>query len=380
MVSVSYQKILLLGSRISSSYFKGPYLIFNALILFYKILNLSLNILVSCLVLILSLSSSAFADLITISNSDKTFANFKTTQVLPDKLSQLDLFIDLPNLIPNPGVMPYQVNFPLWSDGATKNRWIFIPFGSKIQFDSTEAWLPAVGTVLIKEFDFDRRVETRIEFLSPTGWQFASYLWQDDQKEAIRVDQATSVNVSSPASPAVFKWVIPAPWDCVKCHRSTGTQLGSPALGLNTAQFGSFRISKWILMGLFSNPPERVDQLSYLPDIGQPTITASAHDLARGYLAVNCSSCHRPGGFVPTNLDFRWSTLSSHMNAINKPPLFGNLGIPGSMIITPMDKFKSLLWLRMGRTDSARMPYLGSKLQDQSGLNWLGQWIDNGSP
>jgi len=45
----------------------------------------------------------------------------------PARLSQNGAFSDLANLTPAPGLIPYTVNSPLWSDAAAQHRWIAIP-------------------------------------------------------------------------------------------------------------------------------------------------------------------------------------------------------------------------------------------------------------
>ena len=65
------------------------------------------------------------------------------------------MFQDVTNLTPTPGVIEYEVNAPLWSDGAAKRRWIALPGTSTIAFDPTEAWSFPAGTVLVKHFEID---------------------------------------------------------------------------------------------------------------------------------------------------------------------------------------------------------------------------------
>src|SRR5207245_980345 len=47
---------------------------------------------------------------------------------LPPVLSQAGAFTDLVNMVPATGLIPYNVNVPLWSDGAAKTRWLALPF------------------------------------------------------------------------------------------------------------------------------------------------------------------------------------------------------------------------------------------------------------
>src|SRR4029077_20281832 len=59
--------------------------------------------------------------------------------------------------------MYYDVNMPLWSDGASKRRWLSLPANGKIHIGADGHWDLPVGTVLIKEFSVGgKRVETRL--------------------------------------------------------------------------------------------------------------------------------------------------------------------------------------------------------------------------
>src|SRR5262249_11063713 len=53
----------------------------------------------------------------------------------PRKLSETGLFSDVKGLKPAPGLIPYSVNAPLWSDGAEKERYLAIPGDGQIEFD-----------------------------------------------------------------------------------------------------------------------------------------------------------------------------------------------------------------------------------------------------
>ncbi len=71
--------------------------------------------------------------------------------------------------------------YPLWSDGATKRRWISLPDGTAIDGSRPAAWEFPVGTKFWKEFSASgRRVETRtIERAADGSWQFRAYVWSD---------------------------------------------------------------------------------------------------------------------------------------------------------------------------------------------------------
>src|SRR6185369_14721037 len=66
---------------------------------------------------------------------------------LPARLSLTGAFTDTPSMVPAGGLIPYDVNVPLWSDGALKNRWMSVPNSSapytpdeQITFSPTGEW------------------------------------------------------------------------------------------------------------------------------------------------------------------------------------------------------------------------------------------------
>src|SRR3954466_7545969 len=72
----------------------------------------------------------------------------------PPLLSQTGAFDNLQTLAPATGLIPYTVNSPLWSDGASKMRWIAVPndgspYGAseQIAFSPLDEWIFPAGTV-----------------------------------------------------------------------------------------------------------------------------------------------------------------------------------------------------------------------------------------
>src|SRR5262245_14990157 len=87
----------------------------------------------------------------------------------PARLSETGLFADITREIWAPGVMAYAPRFQLWSDGADKRRWLWLPPDTRIDTSNMDSWAFPVGTKFWKEFTRDGvRVETRlIEKLGP---------------------------------------------------------------------------------------------------------------------------------------------------------------------------------------------------------------------
>ncbi|MFI4875911.1 MAG: PQQ-dependent sugar dehydrogenase, partial [Blastopirellula sp. JB062] len=84
---------------------------------------------------------------------------------LPEKLSETGAFQEVASMTLAPGAIEYDVNSPLWSDGAFKRRWAFVPAGQKVEFSADEPWKFPPGTVFVKHFALGeerKRIETRL--------------------------------------------------------------------------------------------------------------------------------------------------------------------------------------------------------------------------
>src|ERR1043165_6412078 len=57
--------------------------------------------------------------------------------------------------------LSFSPQYPLWSDGAHKRRWIYLPPGTAIDASRLDAWEFPIGTRLWKEFSLGGPIETR---------------------------------------------------------------------------------------------------------------------------------------------------------------------------------------------------------------------------
>ncbi len=113
---------------------------------------------------------------------------------LPPLLSQTGTFTHCATLDPANGLVPYNVNSPLWSDGAVKHRWIALPTDGSIRFAPTGEWAFPNGTVFVKQFDLPtddtnpkvlRRLETRLIVRDSLGSVYGvTYTWRLDNSDA----------------------------------------------------------------------------------------------------------------------------------------------------------------------------------------------------
>ena len=312
----------------------------------------------------------------------------------PTLLSETGLFANLANLTPVTGLIEYAVNSELYSDDAIKRRFIGLPGGSRIRFSPSGPWGFPEGTVLVKHFELllevgdpasARRLETRVLInTSSTGWQGYTYRWNDAQTDADLLADAfcESFDIQDPdAGDGVRSqmWRYPSRSQCFACH----TQQAGVVLGVRTGQLNrdfafpeavDNQLRTWGHIGLFDRP---VGEPSTRERWADPADTAQSLEArVRGYLAANCAQCHLENGPVPGNLDFRFTTATDRMHAIDRRPQTGDLGLNDPWIIQSGVKENSVLWLRMGTTSAERMPSLGSLRVHQDAVDLFGAWID----
>ena len=304
------------------------------------------------------------------------------TKSFPRKLSETGLFAKTYPLTPHAGLVPYDVNVPLWSDGAGKERYIALPPGGKIEFSETGPWTFPVGTVFVKSFDAPSggaRLETRLLVLSNRGWNGYTYMWNDEQTDAVLIDDAVERAVGA-AHGHGQNWYFPSRSDCNACH----TQTAGHVLGVNTRQLN--RIAEYdgglqanqldVLEGIgaFAAPlPKQAHALEAYPAWGSD---ADLGSLAKAYLDVNCSNCHAPGGTGLSKADLRFHTDLANANLLGQEPGQGRLGPEGTALVTPGSPLRSELVLRMMQVGSGRMPTLASTKVDWEAVRVLGAWIE----
>ena len=278
-------------------------------------------------------------------------------------------------------LIPYDVSSPLWSDGAAKERYVFLPAGSKIHVKDCTAepdtcapidsggtgedeghWDLPVGAVLMKVFALGgKRVETRLLMhRAETTWQGYSFEWNDDETDATLLPDLKDKPIGTQT------WHYPSRSQCLECH----TKGGGRSLGLTTAQLNrdyayadgsANQLDKFEALGLFDATPARI---AALPD---PKGSADVELRARSYLHANCAICHRPGGPV-SDVDLRFTTTFQGTTLCNQAVNMGT-GDPTipQVRLVPGSPADSALSYRMHTTGSYRMPKIGSTVVDPDG-------------
>jgi uncharacterized repeat protein (TIGR03806 family) len=313
-------------------------------------------------------------------------------------------------------VLPYEVNSPLWSDGADKSRGFIVPAGKKIHVkdcaatpsectqgtQDTGKWVMPAGTVMVKNFGFDGKlIETRLlvkydHMVQVEGvsveWAGYSYQWNEAQTDATIVPNdedlpgGTRLQATFNTGKQMVNWRFPYRFDCNVCHvAESGGTLGPETRQMNRTVAGSTQnqIDKWAAMNLFETAPAKPYQAALmLPYDGQlgtaPTGASTLDARARSYLHANCSYCHRPDGAAVNWLDFRYDTTLKNTGACGVDPVKSTLGVTGAQILKPGMPMLSTIWLRMHAPwtgDKTRMPQLATYVVDDKGLQLMSDWI-----
>jgi uncharacterized repeat protein (TIGR03806 family) len=293
------------------------------------------------------------------------------------------------------GVIPYEVNSPLWSDAADKTRGLMLPAGKKIHVKDcssasaectqgpadTGKWVLPVGTVLVKSFMFDGKlVETRLfVHFDETTWVGYGYQWDEAQTDATIVPNmrvTTSFNTGS----RTVDWHFPSRDDCMNCHsQPVGFTLGLETAQMNRTVDGMNQIDRLAAMGVFDapvpTPYKAALVLPYPGQLGSPPAQATTEQKARSYLHANCAYCHRPDGSF-SNIDLRYDVALKDMNICNTIPVKGDQGVPDSTNLTPGKPDKSTLYLRTNALPgNGRMPQIATFHIDDMGVKVIGDWI-----
>jgi uncharacterized repeat protein (TIGR03806 family) len=310
------------------------------------------------------------------------------TLPFPQRLSETGIFEDVATLEPAAGILPYDVNVPLWADGASKDRLVALPGVERIGFSGDGAWRFPAGTALVKTFRLPLvegdpssavRVETRVLLLSASGWDGFVYRWRDDQTDADLLSDADArtFTVETETGPEVRTWAFPGRGDCARCHSAAAGRV----LGLTTRQTnrpgagGTNQLTAWASAGMFDAP---VPAPATLPALPAPDDEAKPVALrARAWLEVHCAVCHQPSGTQPA-FDLRASTPIEATGLVDALPQHGDLGVEGARLLRFGDRARSVLWLRAGHGGAARMPPLLTSVVDEEALDLLGRWIDEG--
>ncbi|QEL14244.1 PQQ-dependent sugar dehydrogenase [Limnoglobus roseus] len=330
----------------------------------------------------------------------------------PRTLSQSGLYRDAKANQPAEGVYPFEVNAHQWQDYATTEYLLALPgnstatdydnrkaVGNDVDWNKIHMHLPKDG-VLVKTLSLEmergnpasrKRVETQILHFDGDAIQGYTYAWRDDQTDADLVP-ADGAEKSFRVKDPIFGGVRPQTWtfasrvQCGQCHNAWAGY----TLGFNREQLNRDR-------------PDGTNQLTFLGEFGLlnrvdkaekplPSFTAadvkklkkyadpadekqSLNDRARSYLNANCGSCHIFGGGGSVEFHINFNADVKNTNLWDAKPTRGGFEIPDARILAPGDPERSVMYYRMSKFGSGRMPHLGSDFPDETGLKLVRDWI-----
>jgi len=311
---------------------------------------------------------------------------------LPEHLRDTGLYADVSMSQLQPGVLPFSPQYPLWSDGATKRRWIKLPAGTSIDATQPDAWDFPRGTKLWKEFSHAGRVETRfIERVVDGSWRYASYVWSADGHDAVLAPATGIRDLPVPSAPGA-RYSIPGQDDCRACHEGAPV----PVLGFSALQLSPDRDRQAPHADAADSALSRMDLrtlasrglLVHLPSellVSPPRIAAAnpTERAALGYLHANCGHCHNDEGplaVLEMSLAQRVGTKESAGSVLRSiasvPGQFRMAG--GTARLAPGHPDASVIALRMrSREPLQQMPPLGTSEVDFEAMSLIARWIES---
>jgi hypothetical protein len=285
------------------------------------------------------------------------------------------------------GVREFLPAVPLWSDGAEKTRWIFLPAGQTINVANADAWRFPIGTKFFKEFKWKgKRVETRLFWkvgdnpLSMGNWVRTAYKWNATETEATRTG-GEDIMVGTDA------YHIPSTTECDQCHKGrVDRALGFEAILLGLPGATGVNLATLQSEGLLSG-----GTISSNIQIGDDGTGHGAEAL--GWLHVNCGvSCHNanPGSeaystglrlqLKTADMDGRSSVaFDSRATSVSVNTTTGRW--LGKVRITPGSSADSWLYSLMStrnpQTMRDQMPPIASRVVPVDGAQIIRDWIDS---
>lgn len=332
----------------------------------------------------------------------------------PRKLSETGLFASTKEHKPAAGLIPYSVNAALWSDGASKERFLAIPGDGKILFDAIEYPQPAPGaprgwkfpdgTVVVKTFALEmekgnprsrKRLETRILHFQQLGgseevgdqyWRGYTYVWNDKQTDADLLDAAgldrvyTIKDKDAPEGQRRQKWHFPSRAECTLCH----TMPAKYVLGVNTLQlnrdhdYGNGRVANQLRtfehLGLFAKPlPAPPEKLPHLVNYEDEKLDINQR--ARSYLHANCSHCHMKWGGGNAEFQLLATLPLKDTGTVGTKPAHGDFALKDPRILAAGEPERSMVLHRMKLSGLGRMPHVASSVKDERAVPMIRDWI-----
>jgi|SRR5579883_89609 len=337
----------------------------------------------------------------------------------PKKLSDSGLFAEVKTHTMKPGVIPYSVNAPFWSDGLHKERFLAVPEGT-IQYRRNNGWDFPDKAVLVKSFALEttegdpttrKWIETRFLTKQEGEWYGYSYVWNEAGTDATLVDAAgmdRAFKVKTATGERTQNWHYPGRAECMVCH----SRAANYVLGLSEVQFNKdhlypnghtdsqLRVLEHLSLlsvnwsgevnasgdpaerqqpnqrtakptGMLPVPPSKLKKLADPYDKTQPL------DLrAKAWLHANCSTCHVEAGGGNAQMQLDFPTAWDKMRLIDAKPVHQTFDLKEAKLIAPGAPERSVLIHRISQRgpNTGQMPPLSTSRIDAAGLELMTEW------
>jgi uncharacterized repeat protein (TIGR03806 family) len=229
-------------------------------------------------------------------------------------LSDYHIFQGAPSdLVPSAEYTLYELSSTLFSDHAEKQRLIKLPPGTVLTAQGDGLPLFPNGTIIVKTFYYyyDKRdptkgrklLETRLMIKNEGGWNVATYLWDDAQREATLLTSGFNkmVNwIDETGRAQVISYHVPSNRECSTCHHSADAvvPIGPKLRNLNRPVHRNGQtvnqLDYFQQTGLLS--PVRPATITALPNYADAALPLA--ERGRAYLEVNCAHCHNANGYA----------------------------------------------------------------------------------
>ncbi|MDX2052667.1 MAG: hypothetical protein SFV15_09770 [Polyangiaceae bacterium] len=285
----------------------------------------------------------------------------------PRLLSQTGLFDETGALASY--VESFEPRYKLWSDGADKRRYAYIPKCKKIDVADLDHWVFPVGSRFWKEFTRDGvRVETRLIHRfgeGPEDWFYTAYLWNDTNSDAQIVPDGVP-NAKGTTHD------VPSQKDCKLCHEPQPERI----LG-----FGALQLTH-DGPGLTLRKLSDGRRLSVAHSEGFEVPGSPLAKEALGYLHANCGACHNRF-FQTVNLrlrlhvtDKRVEDTDTYTTTLGQEPV--SFMCPGCQLVHAGHASDSVVVHRLqSREMGLAMPPIASKVVDEVGMKAVVDWINS---
>jgi len=357
------------------------------------------------------------------------------------RLDQYGLFADAADPTKNPvGGVPYELNTALFTDYASKYRFIFLPPGEKAKFQDSQNCATLniydcytatldfpIGTVIAKTFSFKKGaaedvIETRLLIKRKAAdgsplWVGFSYEWATENGKRVanlRLEGATksvswdyddenpdarnAAGTRPHYSGSTANYAIPSAGACLLCHGGDDREAGTAPIGPKVRNLNRDNVYAGQRMnqlahlqslGLLDLPAGKTPaMIEALPKWNVPGSSGNAADSAmdkhqrtRAFLEVNCYHCHNSAGGAQ-NSGLRLDSFTNPMTTrqgICKPPIAAGKGADsGTYDIQAGNPSVSILLNRVASIEPGiKMPPTARSVMQTESVELITDWISN---